>query len=468
MNTGNASVVSEPGKRRFYRNPLYCVFDHLLHTLAKIAIATIGSAVAAKIDFNTMGNDMSMRITSTLILMASFVGSFGQKVEFKVAVFLYEEVEVLDFAGPTEVFAATDGFEVYTVSVDGQLLSTRPDGVVKVKPDYSLENAPKPDIMIFPGGNSGNPTANSEKLFQWIRDQKAEGALVMTICSGANLVAKTGLLDGLNISTNYQIVERMSRDFPKIKVLDDARFVDNGYILTTAGVSAGIDGALHLIRRIKGSEVADATAKYMEYDKWNPDDGRIDYVNGNIKRIAAGMATDGSEPIPFEGELMNEATLQFKKGNYKEASNLLEASVGWYPSSFHSWQHLSAVYKAQGKDVPIDESDFLTMLDHKDFLTARRVYEEMVGKFPGWLFFSEQSIYDSGHQYMNEGDFTSALEVFKIYVQAFPKSWYSFDSLASTWKKLGNREQAINNYQKVLELNPENEDAKKALVDLKR
>src|SRR5687767_9468942 len=108
---------------------------------------------------NEMKQNMTVPITMALVLMISFMTAFGQKETFKVAVFIYEEAEILDFAGPTEVFAATDGFEVYTVSADGLQLSTRPDGVIKVKPDYSLDNAPKPDIIIIPGGNSRNPAA---------------------------------------------------------------------------------------------------------------------------------------------------------------------------------------------------------------------------------------------------------------------------------------------------------------------
>ncbi len=91
----------------------------------------------------------------------------------------------------------------------------------------------------------------------------------------------------------------------------------------------------------------------------------------------------------------------------------------------------------------------------------------MQSKFPGWLFFSEQSIYDAGHHYLNKGDITAALEAFKIYVKAFRESWYSFDSLASAWVKIGNKKEAIDNYKKVLVLNPENEGAKRALEDLK-
>jgi tetratricopeptide (TPR) repeat protein len=108
----------------------------------------------------------------------------------------------------------------------------------------------------------------------------------------------------------------------------------------------------------------------------------------------------------------------------------------------------------------------MVMLDKKDFSAARRVFEGTRRKFPGWLLFSEQSIYDHGHRYMNDGDIPSALEIFRIYVQAYPQSWYSFDSLASACMKSGNRKEAIDNYKKVLELDPNNEGAKMALADL--
>jgi putative intracellular protease/amidase len=411
-------------------------------------------------------HDLILRIVSTCMLIFLFANAFGQKQRFKVAVFIYEEAEILDFAGPTEVFAATDGFEVYTVSADGQQLSTRPGGVVKVKPDYSLDNAPTPDIIIIPGGNSRNPAARGQKLFQWIKNNRSYGAVVMTVCSGASIVAETGLFDGLRISTNYQIIENLRKKYPQIDVLEDARFVDNGHILTTAGVSAGIDGALHMVSRIKGLEVAKATARYMEYDKWNPEDGKIDHVNPNIDKIMAGLAPDQLEPIPFEGELINEGGHQFRIGNYNSTINLLVASVKWYPYSFNSYRDLAAAYKAQGREVPIDESDYLTILNQKDFVNANRVFGDTREKFPGWLIFSEQSIYDTGHKFLNTGDVKAALEVFKIYVQAFPKSWYSFDSLAAAWAKLGNKKEAIVNYKKVLELNADNEGARKALADL--
>jgi tetratricopeptide (TPR) repeat protein len=185
----------------------------------------------------------------------------------------------------------------------------------------------------------------------------------------------------------------------------------------------------------------------MEYGKWNPEDGKIDHVNRNIDKVAAGLALDQSEPIPFEGELINEAGHQFKKGNYNRATNLLEASVKWYPYSFNSYRDLAAVYKAQGEDVPIEESAYLAMFNQGDFANANRVFGEVRKKFPGWLIFREESIYDTGHKYMNTGNFAAALEVFKIYVQAFPASWYSFDSLAAAWTKLGNKKEAIDNYR---------------------
>lgn len=410
---------------------------------------------------------MALRLILVLFFTIQFITAEAQKERYKVGVFLYEEVEVLDFAGPTEVFAATDGFEVYTFSIDGQQLSTRPDGVVKVVPDYSLENAPKPDILIFPGGNSGNPAATGEKLYEWIRKNKTEGATIMTVCSGASILAKSGLLEGLTITTNYQIIERMREKYPKITVLSNARFVDSGTILTTAGVSAGIDGSLHLVSRIKGLEVAKATAKYMEYDKWNPDDGKINYVNSNLKLISSAQPLNSIEPIPYEGELINEAIIHFQKNSYIEAARLLEASVKWYPNSSNSYRELNKVYKHLGRDTPIEETDFLKMLDAKDFSGANDVLTKMQKQFPGWLFISEDAIYDSGHEYITSSDFHSAHEVFKIYVKIFPNSHYSFESLAAAQAKLGLKKDAIKNYEKVLQLNPGNKNAEQALVELK-
>jgi transcriptional regulator GlxA family with amidase domain len=190
----------------------------------------------------------------------------------KVAIFLYDGVELLDFSGPGEVFAASTNFKVYTVSVDGKEIVSQ--GFLHVKPDYSLEEAPRPDILILPGGGTG-PSQNNVHVINWIKSNVSDNQVALSVCTGAFLLAKAGLLDGKTATTWYGAIDRFRQAAPKTKVLENIRFVDNGNIITTAGVSAGIDGALHLVERIHGPAEAKRVAQYMEYDKWVPENGVV-------------------------------------------------------------------------------------------------------------------------------------------------------------------------------------------------
>jgi transcriptional regulator GlxA family with amidase domain len=193
-----------------------------------------------------------------------------------VAVVIYEGVELLDFAGPAEVFAAASGFgsngghrafHVYTVAATKTPIVSQ--GFLDVTPDYSIEDSPKPDILVLPGGNSGNVIKNAA-MMEWVR-KSADGAEnVLTVCTGAFIAGRAGLLEGVEATTWYNAVPRLTTDFPNTAVRPGRRFVDSGKMITTAGVSAGIDGSLHLVARTHGRYVADRTAEYMEY-KWAPE-----------------------------------------------------------------------------------------------------------------------------------------------------------------------------------------------------
>src|SRR5688572_27255238 len=117
----------------------------------------------------------------------------------RVAIFLYEGVELLDFAGPGEVFSAA-GFKTYTVSADGKPLKSQ--GFVSVQPEFSIDNAPVPDILVVPGGNS-TPTTNNPRVIQWITDLTGNGCSFMSVCTGAFILAKAGLLDNKRITTHW-------------------------------------------------------------------------------------------------------------------------------------------------------------------------------------------------------------------------------------------------------------------------
>ena len=186
-----------------------------------------------------------------------------------IAIMLYPGVELLDFAGPGEVFAAADhgrAFEVYTVG-----LSTEPmisQGFVRIVPEYSVNDAPRPDVVVIPGGSVGSLMGDKAAM-AWVR-QVSDEATILSVCNGALALAELGLLDGLEATTHHGSIKALRESSEKIRVHADARFVDNGRIITSAGVSAGIDAALHLVGRLLTPETARSTALYMEYD-WRPE-----------------------------------------------------------------------------------------------------------------------------------------------------------------------------------------------------
>lgn len=194
----------------------------------------------------------------------------ADKGRLKVAFYLQNGVEVLDFAGPLEVFNYA-GFEVFIVSKDKNQLFAQ--GVLRITPDYDITNAPAADIVAFFGGNAGK-AANDTDVINWVKKQ-TNVQHYFSVCTGAFILGKAGLLDGLTVTTFHESIESLQTAVPQAKVLSNVRFVDNGRVITTAGISAGIDGALHLVAKIRGIEMAKKVAAYMEYDKWVPDQGLV-------------------------------------------------------------------------------------------------------------------------------------------------------------------------------------------------
>lgn len=189
-----------------------------------------------------------------------------------VAIVLYEGVELLDFAGPGEVFAGAqtvdgqDAFNVYTVARSTEPLVSQ--GFVTIKPQYSFDDAPRPDIVVFPGGNVDN-FVGDERSLTWAKVVSGQAEIAMSVCTGAFVLANAELLRDKQVTTHWGAIRGLRNRVPTATVVENVRFVDNGQILTTAGVSAGIDGALHVVERLLGREAAMLTAKYMEYN-WQP------------------------------------------------------------------------------------------------------------------------------------------------------------------------------------------------------
>lgn len=244
-----------------------------------------------------------------------------------VAIVLYEGVELLDFAGPGEVFqaaasvGAVDGvkaFRVYTVAASKEPLTSQ--GFVRIVPEFSFADAPRPDVFVIPGGNSRRLLDDAAAM-AWVKKATPEAEVALTVCTGAFVLAKTGVMAGKDVTTHFGALEGLRKAVPEARVQSGRRFVDNGSFVTTAGVSAGIDGSLHLVARLLGRVVADRTARYMEY-AWSPEATAAGtYATLNPSTDARGRARQ------YANETYNLACLFARAGRTAEAFDALESAV---------------------------------------------------------------------------------------------------------------------------------------------
>ena len=187
-----------------------------------------------------------------------------------LAILIFNDVEVLDFAGPFEIFSVTDelnGYKllnVYTIALSsGPILAKNG---LKVVADYTLDNCPQPDYLIIPGGTGTRALLKDESFLSWITRTASGCDHLLSVCSGSLVLAVTGLLKGLSATTHHQVFEELTALAPETRIIRNRRFVDNGKILTSAGVAAGIDMSLYMVRKLYGEETAVKTAQYIEYD----------------------------------------------------------------------------------------------------------------------------------------------------------------------------------------------------------
>ena len=199
----------------------------------------------------------------------------------RVGILLFNEVEVLDFAGPYEVFSRTRlvpgvesrrsndsaPFEVFTVAATAAPISAT--GGLRVVPDFAFHAAPPIDLLVVPGGFGTRALLHDEATLAWIRDTAAAAQRVTSVCTGALLLARTGLLAGRRATTHRGALDLLAKVDATIRVEPEARVVEDG-VITSAGVSAGIDMALAVVETLCGRAVADETAHYMDYPRPRP------------------------------------------------------------------------------------------------------------------------------------------------------------------------------------------------------
>ena len=194
-----------------------------------------------------------------------------------VGILLFNEVEVLDFAGPFEVFSLAENvasasndkyFKVITIAEHQAPISTR--NGLKVIPDYNFANHSKIDVLIVPGGYGAEKIEiHNQTVIDWIIAQANSAELTLSVCTGALLLAKAGLLAGRSATTHWMDLDNLA-SYPDVKVIANTRYVDASddthNIVTSAGISAGIHASLYCVKKLIDSETMCATAHRMEFD----------------------------------------------------------------------------------------------------------------------------------------------------------------------------------------------------------
>lgn len=192
-----------------------------------------------------------------------------------VAVLIYDQVEVIDLTGPIDVFTKANvinnnKYNVYTVGINNSTINTE-NNTLQITPKYIIYDCPPPDLIIIPGAHPDkimelcNDIEFNNIVIKWIKDI-GKDKTIMSVCTGAILLGKTGLLDNKKSTTHFMALDILENMYPKTKVIKDVKYIEDENIITTAGVTSGIDGAIYLIKKYNGENIAKEIAKIMEYE----------------------------------------------------------------------------------------------------------------------------------------------------------------------------------------------------------
>ena len=395
----------------------------------------------------SMKQELKTALLFLFLALAGRLAAQSAEAPVSVGIFVYPGVEILDFTGPSEVFGSAEGFRPFLVAFKKEPVLSQ--GFVTVTPQYSIDDCPPTDILLFPGGGT-NSVMGEQKLIDWIKERAKTTQIMMSVCTGAGLLSKAGLLDGKEVTTFHGYLGELQKITPKARVLADTRFVDNGHIITTAGVSAGTDGALHVVAKIKGEAAARATAFYMEYDKWQPKAGKVNETpfmqavrnTGLEAALRANPVQDHAFPLYYPGEMMDlaDALLDSKPA---ESEAILRFLIENHPPTPSVYDGLGKALEKMGKTAPPDSRSFRQQLLAGEVDWAKNMYQKTRQSEPGWMLFTETDINDAAYRLLNAKKSKEALELFVWNTELFPNSPNAWDSLSEYYESTGQNAPAI-------------------------
>jgi transcriptional regulator GlxA family with amidase domain len=202
----------------------------------------------------------------------------------RTGILIFPDVEVLDFCGPFEVFSVTrldpakrreqpSPFDVFLVAESAEPVTTT--GGMRVLPQHTLDTCPQLDLLVVPGGWGTRREVDNPRVVEWVAKQAKGAKLVTSVCTGSFLLARAGLLAGRRATTHWASLDRMRAAFPDVFVEDRLHWVEDGTVLTSAGIAAGIDLALVVVAKLFGEGAARAAARHMEYPYPESRDRRV-------------------------------------------------------------------------------------------------------------------------------------------------------------------------------------------------
>lgn len=215
-----------------------------------------------------------MRAGAVRLSSVRVVGEDGDMSGNVIAIAVFPDVEELDWVGPWEVlrtweiFWPDDGASIFTVAEEPAVVTCAKG--MRVVPDHTWDTAPAFDVLVYPGGQGTRPQLGDHVVRDRLRRFAATGVLMTSVCTGSLVYADAGLLDGRPATTHWASIDKLKKLAPTADVRHDGRYVDSGAVITASGVSAGIDMALHLVRRLAGEERAREVRRYIQYDPEPP------------------------------------------------------------------------------------------------------------------------------------------------------------------------------------------------------
>ena len=290
-------------------------------------------------------------------------------------------------------------------------------GFLDITPNYSLANAPKTDILVLPGGNAQD-ALNDTLTQKWIGKEIGNSSDVLTVCSGIFFLQESGRLEGIEVTSHHKILPFLREILKPENVVHEVKYVDTGKIVTSAGVSSGIEGAFLTVSKIAGYEVANRTARYMEYPQWDISNGRSTYELG--EKASEYLTTTNDKP-QF-GVLDLAGHLALKEGRPEEAMEYFKRNLSFYPQSPLSYYGLASSLEKMDKWTPPVYEDFLNVLRNEGAQAGYKIYLETKSKYPKWVLFTLKDITVRIENLLAQQNYEEASMVSKMALETYPNN----------------------------------------------